>query len=536
MKLSKIYSEGWKVLVFLFSNSKKQYSLSIFMLLIATILETLSIVFVVKLVVSIFKNEERINVDFFDNNIFFDISFGIIILIAVVVISSFLYFLSSKIFFNAYKCLEGRIIKELLPSAYYEIIKEGKEKDSVIAEKITILNQDVRILSEANYYARFLMESFSYIIVYCLAILLISPSLGSVFIFLTVLLVLFSGGIGESKSKSDAVSTDSSVFTPTELMIWIIKNYKYVYSGDLLSSAFIRFFKISSKNSDALVNFYILADLKRAITIPILVIFLLVFSFVLTKYFGENMMTSAALLFLIYRVLPRFSYVNSQFKNISRGYEAYKKILINMKSKGNKYFSFTNKNIKLNNIVNISIKVNDSWTDLLGGKVYCIKGVSGSGKTSLLDSIAGIRKVFTNNVLRFNNEEHRVLYFNQEIVASLPATLKNLKSTYGIEEDVEFLENYANQLGVKIVKENLDCYSSGERQRIALAWFLSKNSQIMLLDEPTSALDKKSELKFIELLKHKCKKEFLIVICITHSEQFLSHVDEVLDINDVIQL
>ena len=52
-----------------------------------------------------------------------------------------------------------------------------------------------------------------------------------------------------------------------------------------------------------------------------------------------------------------------------------------------------------------------------------------------------------------------------------------------------------------VIKEHGKNFSIGQLQRIGLARMLYFDNDIFILDEPTSALDKKSELKFINLIK-----------------------------------
>ena len=52
-----------------------------------------------------------------------------------------------------------------------------------------------------------------------------------------------------------------------------------------------------------------------------------------------------------------------------------------------------------------------------------------------------------------------------------------------------------------IIKEQGQILSGGQRQKIALARALYKDTPILIFDESTSSLDSVSELKFIEVIK-----------------------------------
>lgn len=66
--------------------------------------------------------------------------------------------------------------------------------------------------------------------------------------------------------------------------------------------------------------------------------------------------------------------------------------------------------------------------------------------------------------------------------------------------------------------------SGGEKQKMAIARALMKNSPIVIFDEPTSALDKFSEGQFYEELINSDKT----IIVVTHNTKLVSFADEVI--------
>jgi subfamily B ATP-binding cassette protein MsbA len=72
--------------------------------------------------------------------------------------------------------------------------------------------------------------------------------------------------------------------------------------------------------------------------------------------------------------------------------------------------------------------------------------------------------------------------------------------------------------------------SIGQKQRIALARIVYKNSKIIILDEPTASLDAESAEIAIKFLK-KIKNDKLILV-ISHSNKILDACDEILHVKD----
>jgi ABC-type multidrug transport system fused ATPase/permease subunit len=68
--------------------------------------------------------------------------------------------------------------------------------------------------------------------------------------------------------------------------------------------------------------------------------------------------------------------------------------------------------------------------------------------------------------------------------------------------------------------------SGGERQRLAIARAVLKNTPILILDEPTSNLDPVTEKKIITTIDRIARSK--TVIWITHSLTGLEKMDEIL--------
>lgn len=172
-------------------------------------------------------------------------------------------------------------------------------------------------------------------------------------------------------------------------------------------------------------------------------------------------------------------------------------------------------------------------------------GESGSGKTSLLDLLAGVRKapqgtILLNEFLLQSNA--KFVPPNQRAIGYVPQDLalfphlnvrKNILygakrastpalNTISIEQVITAL-NLGNLLERRIVD-----LSGGEKQRVALARAIASRPNLILLDEPFTALDPKLRRTGVELvrqLRHEFSIPFLVV---SHSQSELRSLCDVL--------
>jgi ABC-type multidrug transport system fused ATPase/permease subunit len=154
------------------------------------------------------------------------------------------------------------------------------------------------------------------------------------------------------------------------------------------------------------------------------------------------------------------------------------------------------------------------------GEIVLVHGVSGTGKTSLLNVIAGIAQP-ASGVVRV--DRHRLAYVPQEIILLDDSIRNNLLFGAATRSDAElmsalaasglddFVEALPNGLEAR-VGDNGILFSGGQRQRLGLARAILRDPLLLLLDEATAALDEQSEAKVIENLRRRG----LAVLLVTH--------------------
>jgi ABC-type lipoprotein export system ATPase subunit len=185
--------------------------------------------------------------------------------------------------------------------------------------------------------------------------------------------------------------------------------------------------------------------------------------------------------------------------------------------------------------------------DLERGEIIAIMGVSGVGKTTFLNLVAGLDtptggRVFLDGEDLFQlSKKERAAIRNEKIgfifqfYHLLPefTALENVSFPLligGVEKKQAFSKASA-LLKEVLLEDKADLrpgkLSGGEQQRVAIARSLINEPKLLLADEPTGNLDWKTGQNILEIIRSLHTKKDLSSIIVTHNEKVADFCDRV---------
>lgn len=164
------------------------------------------------------------------------------------------------------------------------------------------------------------------------------------------------------------------------------------------------------------------------------------------------------------------------------------------------------------------------------GKLYVIKGVSGCGKTTLLNILGGIEKAYSGDIqtdFAYGNTiaDSSSYIFQNSLLLSNITILENLLL---IKNDPLKVLDLCDTLHISdLLNKMPEQISGGERQRVAIARALLRSPTLLLADEPTASLDSDNAGAIAKIFA-QLKSSDRIIIIATHEHCFDDLADEIL--------
>ena len=181
--------------------------------------------------------------------------------------------------------------------------------------------------------------------------------------------------------------------------------------------------------------------------------------------------------------------------------------------------------------IDSNIILKDINLEIDEGNFVSIIGKSGSGKTSLLKIISGLKKqtkgtiILNNTILSdddtFVEPESRNLglVVQEKVLFPHLNTRKNIE--FGISSKTD-KQNRSNEIMEKLnIQQLADKYphelSGGESQRVALARSIVMKPKLLMLDEPFTGLDKELKIKIYPEIKSILQESKITCLMVTHN-------------------
>jgi len=198
-------------------------------------------------------------------------------------------------------------------------------------------------------------------------------------------------------------------------------------------------------------------------------------------------------------------------------------------------------NLPILEVKNLSVKFDNMYVlrdvnfSVEKGEILVIMGPNGSGKTTLLKAILGTIPYEGEIILR---TEKIAFLPSQDILridTLLPLTVReffNLKT-----KSIKNILNILKEVGIEsnILERQINKLSTGELQRIFIAWTMLNSPSLLLFDEPTSGIDVGGQETIYSLIQKFWKRFNMTILLVTHDLSVVyKHATKVLCLNNKV--
>lgn len=190
--------------------------------------------------------------------------------------------------------------------------------------------------------------------------------------------------------------------------------------------------------------------------------------------------------------------------------------------------------------------------DIKKGEFCCLLGTSGSGKSTMLNLMAGLEKP-TKGTIRIKGQsidkmsEKKLAKFRQEHLGfvfqsynllpmltalenvSMPLTFKGISRSLRDKKAKEMLKAVGLETHLKHKPSQM---SGGQQQRVGIARAFVAMPEIVFADEPTGNLDSRTTKEVMELITEIAREHNQTLVIVTHDLEIASYADRIVHILD----
>ena len=180
---------------------------------------------------------------------------------------------------------------------------------------------------------------------------------------------------------------------------------------------------------------------------------------------------------------------------------------------------------------------------LEAGRLYVVTGSAGSGRTTLLQLLAGLiapetgwleldgRRVRRWQISRYRRDVATMLFEKNNLMMQadvaenigMPLRIQGKSRARAVQEALGFLDSVALPRGIASMTPAM--LSGGDQQRVAIARALAADSQILLAAEPARNLDVENAAGILRLIDAFAHREGRCAVIATADETLAAQAD-----------
>lgn len=162
--------------------------------------------------------------------------------------------------------------------------------------------------------------------------------------------------------------------------------------------------------------------------------------------------------------------------------------------------------------------IDDLSFEIKNGERFGIFGISGIGKTTLINLILGLEKEDSGNIYK-DFSKASVIFQEDRLIDEISA-FDNLKI---VNDNARLIEETLRILNIEDLQTPIAKFSGGMKRRVAIARALVFDGDILIMDEPFAGIDEENKNIAIDLIK----KGFVgkTIILVSHDKDDMAKFD-----------
>lgn len=162
--------------------------------------------------------------------------------------------------------------------------------------------------------------------------------------------------------------------------------------------------------------------------------------------------------------------------------------------------------------------IDDLSFEIKNGESFGIFGISGIGKTTLINLILDLEKEDSGNIYK-DFSKASVIFQEDRLIDEISA-FDNLKI---VNDNARLIEETLRILNIEDLKTPIDKFSGGMKRRVAIARALIFDGDILIMDEPFAGIDDDNKNIAIDLIKKRFAGKTIILV--SHDKDDMAKFD-----------